>query len=194
MRRVCIIGVTGSGKSTLAETVAGRLGLRHVDLDALHWEPNWQEAPREVFLARVADALTEEGWVTSGNYSVTRPLTLEQADTIIWLDLSFPLTFWRLLTRTIRRLWTREELWNGNRERLWAQVATRDSIFLWLFKTYGRRQREYPALLARHEQRGCRTFRLRSQGEIDVWLGSLPESARITAPPARGGGSPPRAH
>ncbi len=50
-KRVVVIGVTSSGKSTLAETLARRFDMDFIELDALHWEPNWQEASLEIFRA-----------------------------------------------------------------------------------------------------------------------------------------------
>ncbi|MFN0073508.1 MAG: shikimate kinase [Chloroflexota bacterium] len=176
MRRICIIGATGSGKSTLGRAIAERLGLRYVELDALHWDPGWTEAPPEIFLQRIAQAVRDDGWVTDGNYSLARPLTLDRADTIIWIDLPFWTTLGRLVMRTVRRLLTGEELWNGNRERLWTQLFSRDSIFLWLIKTYPQRQEEYPVLLERYAKRGHAVFRLRSQTQIEAWLADLPNS------------------
>ena len=40
-RRIAVIGVTGSGKTTLAQNLAELLGLVHIELDAIHWGPNW---------------------------------------------------------------------------------------------------------------------------------------------------------
>jgi hypothetical protein len=39
-RRITVVGTTGSGKTTLA----CRLGQRHMELDALYWEPKWTPA------------------------------------------------------------------------------------------------------------------------------------------------------
>jgi hypothetical protein len=55
-KRIVISGVTSSGKSTLAEKLARRFGMDFIELDALHWEPGWQEAPDDVFRARVEKA------------------------------------------------------------------------------------------------------------------------------------------
>ena len=149
--RIVVVGTTGSGKTTLAGELAQRLEVPHVELDALHWEPHWVEAPIEIFRKRVAHAVSGEAWVTDGNYSAVRDIVWSCADTIVWLDYSLPTILYRLARRTFRRIFTREELWNGNKERIWVQFLSRDSIFLWALKTYRRRRREYPELLSSPE-------------------------------------------
>jgi hypothetical protein len=54
--------------------------------------------------------------VIDGNYSAVRHRVWEAADTVIFLDMSFYLVLSRLVLRTVRRVITQEELWNGNRE------------------------------------------------------------------------------
>ena len=51
-RRIVVVGSTGSGKTTVAKRLAGILGAPYVELDALNWEPNWTEAPPNVFRER----------------------------------------------------------------------------------------------------------------------------------------------
>src|SRR6476659_9383882 len=49
LQRIAVVGTSGSGKTTLARQLSGRLGLAHVELDALHWDPGWAPTPAEVF-------------------------------------------------------------------------------------------------------------------------------------------------
>ena len=174
-QRIVVIGTTSSGKSTLAEEVAKRLDLRFVDLDALHWEPNWQGAPLEVFRARVAEAIRSGCWAVAGNYRSVRDLLWPRAEIVIWLDYSLPLIFSRLWRRTWRRWWFQEELWSGNRESIWThfKLWSDESLFKWLFKTYWRRKREFPELLSLPEHQHLRLMRFKTPKETETWLAGL---------------------
>lgn len=180
--RIVIVGTTSSGKSTLAERLAKKINADFIELDALHWEPNWKEAELEVFRERVEtatrsrSALSEvEGWIVAGNYHVVRDLIWPKAEAVIWLDYSFPLVFWRLLVRTIRRSVFQEELWNGNVEKFWwhLKLWSGESLFHWLFKTYWRRKREYPMLLALPEHSHLKLIRFKSPKETEEWLATF---------------------
>jgi adenylate kinase family enzyme len=176
-KRIVIIGTTSSGKSTLAEKLAKRLDLKYIDLDALHWEPNWTEAPLEVFRERVSSAIQAEGWTVAGNYHMVRDLIWSEAEVVIWLDYSLPRIFWQLTRRTFARWWRHELLWGTNYEslathfKLWSE----DSLYHWLFKTYWRRKREYPKLLLQPEHRHLKLLRFKQPHETDEWLRRLQE-------------------
>ncbi len=172
-RRIAVVGTTGSGKTTLARQLSRRLAIPHVELDALHWGPNWTPFPIEVLRERTARALGGENWVVDGNYSKVRDIVWGRADTVVWLDYTLPVILGRLAWRTLRRIFTREELWGGNRERAFDQFLTRDSIILWALRTYRRRRREFPALLNQSEYAHLAVVRLRSQWAVRDWLLSL---------------------
>lgn len=172
MARYVVIGTSGSGKTTLARQIAERLGIPHIELDALHWEPEWTEAPLAVMRERVEIAIAAPDWALDGNYSKVRDVIWSRATHLIWLDYSFPLVFWRIFSRTLRRAFLREELWNGNRESL-QLMFSRESILVWVLKTYWRRRREYPELLARPEYSHLTVFRFRTPRETKKWLAAL---------------------
>lgn len=174
-KRIVIVGTTSSGKSTLGETLANKFSYDFIDLDALHWEPNWTEAPLEVFRERVENATSSPRWLVAGNYRTVRDIIWRKAEAIIWLDYSLPLIFGRLWRRTWRRWWYQEELWNGNREKLWwhFKIWSEESLFHWLFKTYWRRKREYPALFSMPENQHLKVIRFGRPNEADEWLKSF---------------------
>ena len=168
--RVAVIGVTGTGKTTFAAALARRLGAPHIELDALHWEPNWVMAELDVFRERVERAVAADRWVVDGNYSKTRDLVWSRADTVVWLDYAFALTFARLLRRTLARVISAEELWNGNRERFADQFLSRDSLFLWAIQAYPRYRATFPKLLASDAYAHLRVIRLRTPRAAELWL------------------------
>jgi hypothetical protein len=174
-RRIAVVGVSGSGKTTLARQLASRLGLSHVELDALYWEPGWAPAQQAIFRERAGHVFQGDTWVVDGNHPEVRDIIWSRADTAVWLDYSLPLVMWRLTRRTFRRCATHEELWNGNQERsLSAHFFSRKSIFLWALRTYELRRREYPALFATPEYAHVRPIHLHSPRATQTWLESLP--------------------
>jgi len=174
-QRVVVIGTTSSGKSTLAERLAKQLNLNFIELDALYWEADWKEASLEEFRERVEDATKAERWVIAGNYHVVRDLVWPKAEAVLWLDYSLGRIFWQLTRRTFTRWWTQELLWGKNRERLWEhfKLWSQESLFHWLFKTYWRRKRETPELLALPEHQHLKVIRFTHPNETDEWLEGL---------------------
>ncbi|MEW6401169.1 MAG: adenylate kinase [Chloroflexota bacterium] len=179
-QRIAVVGTTSSGKSTLAQKLAQKIGADYIELDALFWEPNWTPAQSADFFVRVEDAIQSDAWVTAGNYRLVRDLIWDRAQAVIWLDYSFPLIFWRLLMRTIRRAVTQEELWSGNRESFWGhlKIWSEESLFHWLFKTYWRRKREYPTLFAEPGNTHLTVFHFKSPREADKWLEAVADPLR----------------
>jgi adenylate kinase family enzyme len=148
MDRIVVVGSSGAGKTTLAGALADHLGVPHVEIDALHWEPGWTQATAAMLRERVSRAIAGDRWTIDGNYSVVRPLIWDRADTIIWLDYPMSVVF----TRVFRR---------------------RDSLFLWVINTWRKRRRDYPKMLRAEAARGKRVLRFRTPAETDRWLADL---------------------
>ena len=173
MKRVSVIGSTGSGKTTFAKALAARLGVPFVELDALHWGPGWNEATPEELRARVGAIIAQDSWVIDGNYfRKIGELVWTRADTVVWLDPPWSLTFVRILLRTIRRSLTRVELWNGNRESLREAFLSRKSILLFSIRTRKQRRQRFERF-ALPEYAHLEVHRFRSQRDADRWLAAV---------------------
>jgi adenylate kinase family enzyme len=170
LRRVNVKGTSGSGKTTFAQELARRLGVPYVELDALHWAaPGWQEPTDEDFCTSVRDSIAAapDGWVIDGNYErKLGDLVIDQADTIVWLDLPLWVKLRRLWLRTMERMRREDELWGGNRESWRDAFWGRDSLFGWMLRTHVRQRREWPKRYGDDP----RFVRLGSAAEARAWL------------------------
>lgn len=121
VRRISVVGNSGSGKTTLAQVLSQHLGVPHVELDALYHGPGWTQPEADQFRHRVATTLdaAADGWVCCGNYSLAlHEVVWPRADTVVVLDYPKATVMRRVVGRTVRRVLSRAELWNGNREPL----------------------------------------------------------------------------
>ena len=175
-RRIWVVGTSGSGKSTFARRLAFARGLPHIELDGLFHLANWEQRSNEEFTAEVSAALERapDGWVVDGNYvGKIGGTVLDRADTVVWLDLARPLVMRAVTRRTIRRVVRREELWNGNRERL-RNVFTpkrETSILLWAWTSHASNRERFATLSAQAPH--LTWLHLESRAEMDVALHAL---------------------
>lgn len=169
-QRIIIIGTSGSGKTTLAAAVAARLGIRHVEIDALYHGPDW--VPRDTFLRDVTNVAAGDSWVAEWQYPEARPVLLDRATLAVWLDYPVSLRIWRVTRRALRRRIRRIELWNGNYEpSLWTFFTDRDHIIRWAWRTRHQYDDLVMALSQSHPE--VRLVRLTSQDETDAWMRGL---------------------
>lgn len=170
-RRINVVGNTCSGKSTLGATLAERLDVPFVELDALNWQPNWVESPPELFRERIRDATEGDAWVVAGNYSThSRAVFWPRLETVVWLDYPLPLILRRVVARSYRRWRTNELLWGTNRERFWRQFSHRDSLLWWAVKSQRSRRRRLESTIADPQWGHISFTRLRSPRQAERWL------------------------
>lgn len=172
-----VVGNTGSGKSTLGRALALRLGVPYVELDAIRHLPNWVELDEVEFHRKVESATAGTGWVIDGNYRtvVVEGPVWERADTVVWLDLSRAATMRQLTARTLRRAISREELWNGNRERplTLLRMDPRVNIIRWGWTQHAKYAARFGSAMTAPSYAHLEFVRLRSRAEAEAWVAAV---------------------
>ena len=105
---------------------------------------------------------------------------LDQADTIVWLDLPRRTVMTRVIRRTIRRVLTREELWNGNKEP-WTNLYHWDperNVIKWSWVTYQGVRERYEKCMSDGSWVHANVLRLRSPQAVEGFLDSLVTAAQ----------------
>ncbi|NNC96341.1 MAG: AAA family ATPase [Chitinophagales bacterium] len=169
-----VIGSSGSGKTTFAKRLAQVLSISHLELDTYHWSANWTEVSDEEFKKKVHGFLAaNDSWIIDGNYSQLRETIWPQADTIIWLNYPFILTFYRSLKRSIKRIILKEKLFGGNVETFKRTFFSKDSILLWVIKTHGQRRTGYPKILLKEEFANADKLIFKTPNQAKAYLSQI---------------------
>ena len=171
--RINIIGTAGSGKSTFSKQVAKKLKIPYVELEALAWKSNWAEATDEELFSKLERHLSSDDWVLDGNYSKTRHIKWKKCQVVVYLDMPFHIIFYRLLRRTLIRIFTGEELWAGNKETFWRQFFTRDSVIWWGLSNFSPKRRYYLIDSNNPKYSHIKFVRLHSQKDVEDFLHTL---------------------
>ncbi len=114
-----IIGPGGSGKSTLANKMGEKLGLPIFHLDTYFWKPGWIETSHIEWQEKQKKIMENQKWIIDGNYEETIDLRLKSCDTVIFLNFSRVVSFYRVYKRYFQfRGKTRPDMNEGCEERV----------------------------------------------------------------------------
>ncbi len=86
-KRILTVGCPGGGKSTFARALAAITGLPLVHLDLLNWNPDRTTVSREVFDARLREAMAGDAWIIDGNYGRTQDIRMDAAELVFFFDM-----------------------------------------------------------------------------------------------------------
>jgi adenylate kinase family enzyme len=150
--RLVVVGASGSGKTTMAKALSRALGVPHIELDAINWQPGWRDIsiqdPDE-FLRRLAAAAAGDAWVMDGNYTKAREAHWSRATAFVWMDPERPTVMRQVIWRSFSRAVTKRELWpgSGNKE-LFRRWLDRAHPIRWAWDTWAMIRARYAALFA----------------------------------------------
>jgi adenylate kinase family enzyme len=160
--RIVVVGTSGAGKTMMAKSIASMLNLPCIELDRLHWGPNWEaltETDPDEFVRRVSAAISGDAWVSDGNYGVVRDLIWQRATHLVWLDYGRAVVMYRVVKRSIGRALDQEELWAGNKED-WRRWLRPSHPIRWAWSTWKERRLRFEHLLNNTQYKHLAVLRL----------------------------------
>jgi len=88
MKKIIIIGNSGSGKTWLGEKMATFLGIPHISLDSIFWEPGGYNRKRnDVEIGTDLNRIqTSESWLAEGVFGHLVDSLVPFADALIYID------------------------------------------------------------------------------------------------------------
>ena len=98
--RVLIVGGPGSGKTTLARHIGETCEIPVFELDSIGYEnAAGAKRPLDVKRSEVAAIALRDEWVAESIFLGWTDELFRRATAIIWLDIGWPLAWWRIVVR-----------------------------------------------------------------------------------------------
>lgn len=179
MQKVAVFGNAGGGKSTLSRRLAELTGLPLYPLDKLKYRPGGAEVPLEAFNRDHQRILETDRWIIDGFGSMeTLWPRLQEADTLIYIDLPLYQHYWRVTKRLITGYFKLPEGWPENSPILKGSLSSYQVISL-CHERLTPRYREFVEQSRNTKQ----VFHLRSPRQISQFLKAfergLPVQSRV---------------
>lgn len=135
MKKVAVFGNTGGGKSTLSKRLSDITGLPLHILDKIQYQSGGVEVPQEEYKRIHEKILLTERWIIDGfGCMETLWIRLNEADTLIFVDLPLYVHFWWVTKRLIIASFKPPEGWPENSPILKSSLTS--YRVLWLCDKY----------------------------------------------------------
>lgn len=169
MKKVAVFGNAGGGKSTLSKRLSEITGLPLYILDKIQYQSGGAEVTHEEYKHTHEQILATDRWIIDGfGCMETLWLRLNEADSLVYVDLPLYVHFWWVTKRMISGSFIPPEGWPENSPIL--QSSMNSYRALWLCHKYlTPRYREYVDR-ARNTKS---VYHLRSAEEISEFFESV---------------------
>ncbi len=115
MKKIAVFGKPGSGKSTLSKKLASATGIELYALDSILYKENGEEINRQSYVEAHERILSSKAWIIEGfgpmNSLASFNRRLEEADTLIYIELPYSTTYWLVTKRFLKGLFVKPEGW-----------------------------------------------------------------------------------
>ena len=115
MKKIAVFGKPGSGKSTLSKSLASATEIQLHSLDSILYKENGEEIDRQSYVEAHHSILSSETWIIEGFGPMSSldsfNRRLEEADTLIYIDLPYIVSYWLVTKRLLKGFFIKPEGW-----------------------------------------------------------------------------------
>jgi len=112
MKKIAVFGKPGSGKSTLSKSLESATGIQLHQLDSIVYKKNGDLVDRETYDREHENILSSHNWIIDGFGPVgSFHKRLDVADTLIYIDLPYVVSYWLVTKRLLKGLFVKPEGW-----------------------------------------------------------------------------------
>jgi len=112
MKKIAVFGKPGSGKSRLSKNLASQLKIQLYQLDSIAYKTDGKPVDKETYDRAHADILASDSWLIDGLGPIDSfNQRLDAADTLIYIDLPYVVSYWLVTKRLLQGLLVRPEGW-----------------------------------------------------------------------------------
>ena len=112
MKKIAVFGKPGSGKSTLSKNLASATGIKLYALDSIVYKKNGDLVDRNTFDEEHEKILSSDSWIIDGFGPIESfNKRLDVADTLIYIELSYVISYWLVTKRCLKGLVVKPEGW-----------------------------------------------------------------------------------
>ena len=112
MKKIVVFGKPGSGKSTLSKRLASATGIRLHALDSIEFKKNGDKVDCARYDEEHENILSSDSWIIDGFGPIESfNKRLDVADTLIYIDLPYRVSYWLVTKRLLKGLLVKPEGW-----------------------------------------------------------------------------------
>lgn len=112
MKKIAVFGKPGSGKSTLSKRLASATGIKLHALDSIEFEKNGDKVDSATYDEAHENILSCDSWIIDGFGPIESfNKRLGVADTLIYIELSYIVSYWLVTKRFLKGLLIKPEGW-----------------------------------------------------------------------------------
>ena len=112
MKKIVVFGKPGSGKSTLSKSLALATKIPLYALDSIEYKNNGDKEERKIYDEIHENILSSDSWIIDGFGPIDSfNKRLDAADTLIYIDLPYIMSYWLVTKRLLKGLHTKPEGW-----------------------------------------------------------------------------------